>query len=140
MVIVDKSKITEYIPQRPPMVMVDNIIFCDEKKIITTLFIDENNIFCRDGFFREPGLIENIAQTAAAKIGYLSKIKGKEVLIGYIGSIKDLIIHFLPAVNTEVTTEVSVENEVMGFTIIHGKVMSSDKIAAECEMRIFLKE
>jgi 3-hydroxyacyl-[acyl-carrier-protein] dehydratase len=135
--IVEKTDILEYIPQRPPMVMIDNIIYCDEKKIISSLFIDPENIFCKNGYFREPGLIENIAQTAAAKIGYLTKIEEKEISVGYICSIKDLKIYFLPPANSEIETEIYVTNELMGFTIIYGKIFSDNKIVSECEMRIF---
>ena len=120
--------------------MVDGILFCDESKIISTFIIEESNIFCKNGVFTEPGLIENIAQTAASRIGYLSKILKQEVKIGFIGSIKDLNIYFLPSVKNKLTTEVIIENEVLGFTIIKGKIESEGVIAAECEMRIFIKE
>jgi len=136
----ENFNIFELIPQRPPMVMVDNIIFCDEKKTITKFFILNENIFCTNVGFTEPGLIENIAQTAAARLGYLNKINAKEVLIGYIASVKDLAIHFLPSVNTEIQTEICIENEVLGFTVIRGKVFSENRLAAECEMRIFVHQ
>ena len=54
------------IPQKPPMVMVDKLIFAEEKKVVTSFLIRRDNIFCSDGVFTEAGLIENMAQTAAA--------------------------------------------------------------------------
>ena len=122
------------------MVMIDNIISCYDRDVVTSFFIDEKNIFCKNGFFAEPGLVENIAQSAAAKIGFLTKPGEKEILLGYICSIKDLVINFLPPVNSIITTEIIVENELMGFTIISGKVMSGDNLACKCEMRIFAQE
>lgn len=132
--------ILDLIPQRPPMVMVSDHIFYDEKNTVTTFFIKPDNIFCRDGYFTEPGLIENIAQTCATRIGYFNKINEKEILIGFIGAIKELKIHFLPPAETDITTEVFIETEIMGFTLIRGKVISGDKVCAECEMRILIKE
>jgi 3-hydroxymyristoyl/3-hydroxydecanoyl-(acyl carrier protein) dehydratase len=130
----------ELIPQRPPMVMVDRLIECTETKTISKFFIREENIFCKNGHFTEPGLIENIAQSAAARIGYLNKISQQEVLIGYIGAIKNLEIYFLPKASTEISTEITIENEIMGFTIIHGRTFSNNKVVAECNMTIFIKQ
>ncbi len=88
--------------------------------------------------FSEAGLTENIAQTAAARMGYLTKSQGKEPLIGYIGAIKNLKIHFCPPVSSLLITEIIVTSEIIGFTLIKGTVMAEGKEAAECEMRIFL--
>jgi predicted hotdog family 3-hydroxylacyl-ACP dehydratase len=136
----EKFNILDLIPQRPPMVMVGNHVFYDDRKTITTFFIETDNIFCKDGVFTEPGLIENIAQTCASRIGYFNKINQKEILIGFIGAIKNLKIHFLPPAQTELTTEIFIETEILGFTLIHGKVMSDGKTCAECEMRILIKQ
>ncbi|MFH0866738.1 MAG: hypothetical protein V1904_11120 [Bacteroidota bacterium] len=132
--------IIDLIPQRPPMVMVGSHEFSNEKKTISTFNIKEDNIFCNDGFFTEPGLIENIAQTCAIRIGYFNKINEKEILIGFIGAIKELKIYFLPAVLTEIITEIFIETEILGFTLIRGKVISNENICAECEMRILIKQ
>ena len=86
------------------MVMIDKLLFSDTEKCITGLHITEENIFCNDGLFREPGLIENMAQTAAVQAGYNSSLKSeqgkfKEAPIGFIGAIKDLKIHLLQFVS-----------------------------------------
>ena len=64
------TNILSYIPQRPPFVMVDEIIDSGEKKTCSKFLIKEDNIFVENGFLKEPGLVENIAQTAAARAGY----------------------------------------------------------------------
>jgi len=132
-------RITDLIPQRPPIIMVDKIVFCDDKTTITKFFIKSDNIFCYNNKFREPGLIENIAQSAAARAGFLNKQKNGRPEIGFIGSIKDLTIYFLPDANSEITTEITFVGEVLDFTIIAGKTICNDKTVAECEMRIFIK-
>lgn len=130
--------IHELIPQRPPFVMVDEIRHCDEKKTVSVFEIKEDNILCDNNFFSEAGLIENLAQTAAARMGYLSRTEGKDPLIGYIGAVKNLTIYFIPETLTKLTTEIEIVSEIMGFTVIAGRVTAGDQIAAECEMRIFL--
>ena len=56
------------IPQKPPMVMVNSIIEASGTTTVTSFLVKEDNIFMEDGFLREPALIENIAQSAAAGI------------------------------------------------------------------------
>ncbi len=54
------------IPQKPPMVMVDRIVEINDMTTVTAFLIRADNVFVDNGLFREPGLIENIAQSAAA--------------------------------------------------------------------------
>ncbi len=132
--------ILDLIPQRPPVVMVDKLKYCDNVKTVSEFVIKAENIFCENNQFQEPGLIENIAQTAAARMGFMVKSGGQKPLIGYIGAIKNLHIHYLPAVDNVLTTTVEVVSEIMGFTVIKGQSFCNDNIAAECEMRIFLTD
>ncbi len=131
-------QIVDLIPQKPPMVMIDKLVYSDDIRAETKFYIKKDNIFCKDGLFREPGLIENIAQTAASQQGSLFKNGKSETKIGYIGAIKNLKINFLPKINTEIYTEIIITNDILGVTVINGKVKYDDKIAAECEMKIFI--
>ena len=131
--------ILDLIPQRPPMKMIDALIAADEKSARGKLHILESNLFIDNGVFTEPGLIEFIAQTAAAYTGYKNKITNQEVSEGYIGAIKNLVIYELPKVNSFVQSEIVVENEIVGYTIIAGRVYQEDRLLAECEMRILGK-
>ena len=62
--------ILQFIPQRHPFVMVDELLYADEEKATANFTVTTENIFCEDGFFSEAGLLENIAQTVAAANGY----------------------------------------------------------------------
>jgi predicted hotdog family 3-hydroxylacyl-ACP dehydratase len=131
--------IIELIPQRPPMVMIDQLIDADEKSARGRLTIKESNLFSHNGKLQESGLIEFIAQTAAAYTGYLSLSRNQLVRRGFIGSVKNLVIHSLPGINTEIQSEIIVDTELLGYTIITGRVFQNDKVLAECEMRILLE-
>ena len=65
------------IPQRPPFVMIDKLLSFSETTTTTGLSIRADNIFVENGLFKEPGLVENIAQTAAARAGYVSQTEKK---------------------------------------------------------------
>ncbi len=131
--------ITDLIPQRPPMQMIDKLIYAGDRLAGGSLFIRDTNLFSEKGYLRESGLIEFIAQTAAAYTGYRNKLNSSFVSEGYIGAIKNLVISSLPPVNSEIQSEIVVENEIVGFTIVTGKVFYRNLIVAECEMRILGK-
>lgn len=129
-------EITDLIPQRQPIQMIDRLISVSEKRAQAGLFIREDNIFAENGLLSESALVEFIAQTAAAFTGYNNIINQSQVKEGYIGAVKNLVIYELPGVLTEIRSEIEVTNEIVGFTIINGKVFSESKLLAECEMRI----
>ncbi len=137
--LISGKEILEYIPQRPPVVMIDKLLYAGLDKTVSGLLVDAGNIFFNNGAFSESGLVENIAQTAAIGMGYLSKQENKKVPVGFIASIKDLKIHHLPVAGDEITTEVVVTNQVMEVSIVRGVVRRGDSVLAECEMRIFIK-
>ena len=132
-------EVHEFIPQRPPVVMIDKLIFSDVEKVISGFTVLSDCIFCEDGELSASGMVENIAQTAAAGVGYVCKMENKPVPIGFIASIKDLKIHRLPPIGAELITEINITNKIMDITIVKGTITLNNKILAECEMRIFVK-
>lgn len=128
------------IPQRRPFVMIDRLLSFDEIESSTDFVIKEDNIFCKDGLFIETGIMENIAQTCAARIGYININNNESVKIGVIGSIKDLIITKLPKVGATLLTKVKVLSEVFAITLVEAEVYDNDELIAKCEMKISLTD
>lgn len=126
------------LPQSSPMLMIDTLVSSDQEKTITNLTVTEDNIFCQNGKFREPGIIENMAQTAAARSGFEAKQNNEEVRTGYIGSIKNLKINFLPEVYQILTTEIIQKTEIGNISVIKASISCQNQIIAECEMTIIL--
>ena len=143
--IIEGSAVSALIPEKPPIEMVDKLWYNDDTTTISGFTVSSTNIFCEDGLFREPGIVENIAQTAALRVGYIvsqMEKNGEKVdpPVGYIGAIKKLIIHQLPKVGSELRTEVRIEHVVFDVTLISGKTTLNGELVAECEMKIFLKK
>ena len=132
------ENIESFIPQRAPFVMVDSIIYSDEKITRSTFKIKADNIFVENGILKEPALVENIAQTAAARAGYISKKENKPVSLGYIGAIKNLSVTGYPKINEEIITEITVENQIFDVSVISGKISCNEQLLAQCEMKIFI--
>lgn len=128
------------IPQRPPIVMVDVVWSADEQSADTGLTIQEDNIFVKDGLFREPGLIEHIAQSAAAFAGYGTFVRGEEPKLGFIGEIKDSVFNLMPPVGSELRTHVQLVTVIGGIRLINAEVRLKDELVATCVMKFFLKD
>ncbi|MBN1198415.1 MAG: hydroxymyristoyl-ACP dehydratase [Bacteroidales bacterium] len=128
------------IPQKPPMVMVDKLIRADGGIVETTLMVTEENVFCDNGIFTEAGLIENMAQTAAAGVGSKTGLSGKEPPIGFIGGIRNLKILRYPASGDELQTRITLEHEVFGASVVYGEVFHNQELIASCQLKIFLQE
>jgi predicted hotdog family 3-hydroxylacyl-ACP dehydratase len=137
--IILEDGILPLIPQRPPFVMVDQLVSCDEICSRTTLRVREDNVLVADGELSEAGLIENIAQTAAAGVGYVAQQSGEPILTGYIGAIKNLEVFALPGVDDIIETEVTIEKHIFDVTMISGNVKCKGVLLAKCEMKIFIK-
>jgi predicted hotdog family 3-hydroxylacyl-ACP dehydratase len=133
------NDILQLIPQRPPVVMVDTLYTCDVGRAETGFTVAADNIFCENGLFSEGGIIENIAQTAASQVGYLCQQQNIPVPVGFIGAVKGLEIFALPTVGDRLHTSIQIEYEVMGVTVISGKVLCNDRLMATAEMKIVIK-
>lgn len=135
--LVTKDHIKEYIPQGDPIVMIDGILKADFDSIVSVFTPQASNIFCSNGYFTESGLIENMAQTAAAKAGLRIKGAGNKPLLGFIGSIKNLKIYNLPPVGATFETHLRITGEVMNVNLASAYVLLNGERLAECEFKIF---
>ncbi len=127
-------------PQRKPIVMVDTFFCADAEGAETGLTIAADNIFCKGERLREPGLIEHIAQSAAAFAGYAPYTKGEAPKLGFIGEIKKFKINRLPVVGEALHTRLRVLGEAAGVTLIAAETDVEGDVVASCQMKIFIKE
>jgi len=131
--------IKELIPQRDPMIMVDTFYGATDSEADTGLRITDDNLFCSDGSFSEPGLVEHIAQSASAFAGYQARVKNKPAPVGYIGEVKKFRINFLPHTGDELRTHIRIISEVLGVSLLTAETRVGEEVAAQCQMKIFIK-
>ena len=132
--------VAELLPQRPPFVMVDCLTAYSPEVTVTELTVRSDNLFVSDGFLSASGLIENIAQTCAARMGYINRMNRQTVKLGFIGAIRNLEIHRLPAVGERLPTLIRVREEVFGMTLVDATVESDGVLLVESEMKIALSD
>lgn len=130
----------ELIPQRPPFVMIDRLVSSDAVFSVTELEVRPDNLFVDNGRMTAAGLVENIAQTCAARIGYINLNSGEAVKIGVIGSISNLNIARTPKVGEHLVTTIKLLEEVFQVTLVEAMVKSDDEVLAQCNMKIALTD
>ena len=127
------------IPQQPPFVMVDKLIFCSNENTKTAFTIKSDNIFFDNGVFSQSGIIENVAQTCAARMGYLNR--NKPVKIGMIGAITNFeFTEFLPKINDRILTEIIVDTEIGNVVLLDAMVVCNEKTIATGKMKVVLTD
>lgn len=132
--------IHELLPQQDPFVMVGALVYFDRTLTVTKTTIKSDNIFVDGGRLSASGLMENIAQTCAARIGYVNRyILKKAVQIGFIGAVRNFEVNVLPKVGETITTSVDVKEEIFGMTLAEAVVKAGARILATTEMKIAVR-
>ena len=138
--ILSSIPMSELLPQREPFVMVSRLVQFDPVVSTTQLDITSDNIFVEEGTLIVAGVIENIAQTCAARIGYINRQSSEGVRLGFIGAIRNLNILRLPKVGETLSTTITVVEEVFGMTLVNAVVKVADEVIAQTEMKIALSD
>lgn len=128
----------QYIPQQPPVVMVDILLECTEALTITEFSIPKSHIFVQNGQLTAAGLLENIAQTCATRIGWLNR--DKPVKIGVIGSISKMEISHFPLAGQTLNTRIDVVSEIFDATIVEAEIKCEEQTLAQGKMKVFVTE
>lgn len=136
------SKIEELIPQRSPIMMVDELLKVVGDECTCRLTVREDNFFLEeDGQMAEPGVIEHIAQSASAFAGYRAVAEGAtEPPVGYIGEVKNFRLYRRPKLGDDLQTTISMGATVAGVTIINAATLVGEETIAETQMKIFVRE
>ncbi len=135
-----KIEINQIIPQSSPMLMIDELLISNDEKTICGLTIKPDNIFVHEEKLKEAGIIENMAQTAAARAGYTAHENNTPVKTGFIGSIKNLHIYKLPSINSSITTHLKPVSDIGNISVVKTEVQQNDEKIAECSMTIILMD
>ena len=137
---IEDITIKELIPQRPPFVMIDKLLSSDLVVTTTELEVREDNIFVADGRLTAEGLMENIAQTCAARMGYINLSRGEKVKIGVIGAVNSYGIFQTPKVGERIVTIIEVLEEMFQITLVKAVVRCGEKVMAEANMKIAITD
>jgi len=137
----DAIDIRGILPQRPPFDFVDRLVRYDDRETVTAFTVPAEHLLVADGHLTASGIMENMAQSSAARIGYLCKyILHIPVRIGYIGAIRKFRMSRLPAVGETLTTTVILREDVFGISLADIVVRVGEEIIAEAALKTALGE
>lgn len=129
----------QFIPQAAPFEMIDDVVEVTETETRTRFTVREGHLFVDGGVFTEPGLIENMAQTAAAGTGWKAAQQQQPAPVGFIGAVKNFEVKALPAVGDTIVSAVTMLHQVMNAHIVQATVSLNQEVIAEAEFKIFLQ-
>lgn len=133
----DRQTILQLIPQRAPFVEVDEFYGVEGVCAQCGLTVREDNLLLDGDRLSEAGVLEHMAQSAAARAGYLAVSCGEEVRLGFIGAVNNASFARLPRIGERLTTTVEVLETVMDIALIAVTSCVGDEPVAECRMKIF---
>lgn len=116
--------------------MVGELLFADDTTARTRFSVDAGNPLVDRGRFTAGGLLENMAQTAAAGAGYMALRSGEPVKPGHIVSVSRFAIGSLPVPGDELLTETTIRTRIPDIIVISGRVTCNAVEIAACEMKI----
>lgn len=132
----EKIEITSLIPQRPPFLMVDRILSCNDTDAVTELLVRQDNIMLDDNKLSSAGIVENMAQSCAARMGCVKKLHNEPIKLGYIGEIKNLKIYRQPLLDECLTTEVHILMDLLDMTLASVCTKVGEEVIAEGRMKL----
>ena len=129
------------LPQREPFLFVDRLLHYDDGETVTAFTVPEGHLLVEEGKLTTSGVLENMAQSSAARIGYLSKyILHVPVRVGYIGAIRKFRLHRQPAVGETLETKILLREDVFGISLVDAVVQVGNEIIAEGSLKTALGE
>lgn len=137
---ISSVNVLDLIPQRPPFIMIDCLTHFDPVITSSRFTVRDNNLFFSEGRLLASGLIENIAQTCAARIGYINRLSDEVIKLGFIGAVRNLKIYKTPLAGDTIYTTITVKEEVFQMTLVDAVVKLNDETIAEAEMKIALSD
>lgn len=122
------------------MLMVDRLLSADEKSAVTVLEVRADNIFVTEGAMVPYAIVENMAQTCAAHLGYADVyVHGHTgVRVGYIGSVKRMRIEAAPHVGETLRTRIEVVADFGDMKLVTAESFLDDRRIAVAELTIAL--
>lgn len=135
------QSITDLIPQRDPILLVDALVEADAQHAVTEATVSETSILVLDGTLTEAGIVEHMAQSASALAGWKARQEGAQTApIGYIGEVKRFRLHRQPRVDETLLTRIDMGPEAAGVTLVNATTTTAGEPIAEAMLKIFIEQ
>ncbi len=122
--------------------MVDDIEASDDTHAVTAFTIRPDNYFMLpDGTVSETCLIEHIAQSCSALVGWVAQSQQQEnPPVGLIGEVKHFECHRRPQKGDTLSTTIEFGFTFGNVTIATGESRIGDELIAKAQLKIFVQQ
>lgn len=131
--------IEELIPQRSPIICVDQLRSCSEQTAVTRFTIPSDFIFQQGQRITPSGLLEHIAQSAAARAGYIARSAQSEPKLGFIASFKKVKVNYLPELGEILETTLTFVSEALQLSMFDAQVYCANELVATCRINVIVQ-
>lgn len=149
MIDLEKIDISNFLPHRPPFLMIDKFLILNNEEVSSSFIIKEDNLFVENNYFNEMGLVENAAQTCSSIVGksYFDDddTKGEGAkLIGFISGIKKVTLFSCPSVgstiisNAKLTSRFDTDN--YSVCCLECNIFEGSTLLLTCEINLIIKD
>ena len=136
----DQAGIRNLIPQRQPIEMINHFQCGDSDNCSSWFVIDEDCFFNRERNMMDVGILENMAQTAAALAGWESVRRGGTVKPGYIGEFRKVEIMRAAKNGETVVTKLHIIAQAEAVTLAEVVSLVGSEVIARGQIKIFIDE
>jgi 3-hydroxyacyl-[acyl-carrier-protein] dehydratase len=127
--ILNIKNIEDFIPQRNPILLVDNLISIINNTATISYVVKESIFVVEKYYMSKYGLIEHVAQSSALYYGFLH---GKS--IGMIGMIKKLEINNNLFLGSKIITKITIIKEIGNLVSVNSESFLNNLSVMKCEM------
>lgn len=125
--------IKNLIPHREPMILISEVLSYFQGMITTSYTVTENCVFLKNDIFTEAGIIEHMAQTAAAMNG-LQSDSSKEPSAGYLVAINNFKLKRCPNIRERIVSTAVESFTFNGLSRFKTEIKIGDNIIATAEL------
>lgn len=124
------------LPQREPYLLVDALTaFCAVPPTATCRYlVRPDTPLCHGGTLTPAALLEHIAQSCAARMGYLRSLRHDPPAAGLLAAVRSIDILRLPHVGETLTTTVRVVEETDTLTLLAAETLTEHGTAARAKL------
>lgn len=119
--------------------MVGALLSCSDDGAETSYVVGEDSWYSVNGHIDEQGIMEHVAQSAAAWGGYPGYLRGEESKLGYVAEFSKFEILSMPLIGAELRTTLSVLGAAGGVTLMEAETLSGGKAVAQGRLKIYLQ-
>lgn len=126
--------------QQDPYILTGPLVHYEKDCVKSEFTVPHDGFFVRHDKLRSAGMVENIAQTCALRLGYVNKyILGKGIEIGVIAAVRNMRVFDHPSVGDTITTTIKILKDVMGMMLAEATIDNKGRVLATATVKMAVK-